>query len=260
MLSRKSPREIKLMQEAGQIVAKTLALLEGLLSPGVTTKFLDIEAEKFMLSLGAIPAFKGYRGFPASICVSINEEIVHGVPSDRKICEGDIVSIDIGAYWQGYIGDAAKTFPIGKVSKAAQNLLKVCRECLDLGIQAAQANNKVSDISCAIQKHAESHGYSVVRDYTGHGIGTEMHEDPQIPNYVDKSWAAFDLILKPGYCIAIEPMVNMGSYHTKTVRRQGWDVVVTKDKKWSAHFEHSIVILESGPIILTQVEPVPLAF
>lgn len=255
MVSCKSLREIKLMQQAGQIVAKTLLLLESMLEPGITTRILDVEAEKFMRAQGAIPAFKGYRGFPASICASINEEIVHGLPGERKLVSGDILSIDIGAFYQGYIGDSAKTFPIGKVSKAAQNLMKCCQECLELGIQAARAGNKLSDIARAVQNHAEAQGYSVVRDYTGHGIGMQMHEDPQVPNYVDKNWLAYDLVLKPGYCLALEPMVNLGSYHTKTIRRKGWDVVVTRDKQWSAHFEHSIAILENSTLILTLDPP-----
>lgn len=259
MLSRKSIREIKLMQEAGQIVAKTLRFLQGMLAPGITTAYLDEQAEKFILAQGATPAFKGYRGFPASICASINEEIVHGLPSTKTLREGDIFKIDIGVRWQGYIGDAAHTYPIGKISKAAQNLLKTCEECLHLGIQAAQPDKKVSDISRAVQQHAEKNGYSVVREYTGHGVGTSIHEDPQVPNFVDKNWQSFDLLLKPGYCLAIEPMVNIGTYHTKTIRRQGWDVVVTRDRKLSAHFEHSIAILENGPIILTQETPVPLS-
>lgn len=239
------------MQDAGSIAAEVLLLIESLIAPGVTTEKLDWEAEQFVRSKGAFPAFKGYRGFPASICASINEEIVHGIPSKRKLAEGDILSVDIGVRYQGYHGDAAKTFPVGKVSKAVENLLKVCQECLDLGIQAAQPGNKVSHIARSIQEHAEAAGYGVVRDYTGHGIGTAIHEDPQVPNYVDPGWLTFDLTLKSGYCLAIEPMVNLGTFLTRTVRRQGWDVVVTRDRKWSAHFEHSIVILEGGPCILT---------
>ena len=251
MVSCKSAREIKIMREAGKIVAKTLSLIESLLQPGVTTIHLDEESEKFILSNQAIPVFKGYRGFPASICTSINEEIVHGVPSDRKLCEGDILSVDIGVRYQGYVADAAKTFPVGKISKAAQNLLNVCQECLRLGIEAARIGNRISDISRAVQSHAESHNYSVVRDYTGHGVGLEMHEDPQVPNYVDKSWASYDLKLKNGYCLAIEPMVNIGTYRTKTARRRGWDVVLTRDNASSAHFEHTIAVEEKGPSILT---------
>lgn len=251
MVSRKSAREIKILRQAGRITAKTLLLIESLLQPGVTTKFLDQEAEKYIRAQGAIPAFKGYRGFPGSICVSLNEEVVHGVPSARKLCEGDILSVDIGVQYEGYVGDAAKTFPIGKISKAAQKLLQVCERALFLGIEDAKPGNRISDIARAIQTYVEGQGYSVVRDYTGHGIGTEMHEEPQVPNYVDESWLEYDMVLKPGHCIAIEPMVNIGTYQTKTVRRQGWDVVLTKDNKWSAHFEHSVALTDHGCIILT---------
>jgi methionyl aminopeptidase len=251
MISRKSPREIEIMQQAGSIVAETFELLSSLIEPGVTTGFLDQEAEKLIRSRNAIPSFKGYRGFPAAICASINEEIVHGIPGKRKLAEGDILSVDIGVLYQGYNGDAAKTFPVGKISKAMQKLLRTCEECLDKGIRAAIPGNKVSDIARAVQTHAEKNGYSVVREYTGHGIGTDLHEDPQIPNYVDSLWLPFDMTLKSGYCLAIEPMLNLGTYLTKTVRRQGWDVVITCDKKWSAHFEHTIAILEEGSVILT---------
>lgn len=252
MISLKSPREIELMKQSGCIVADTLAVLESLVKPGVTTGFLNQEAEKFIRGRGGIPSFKGYRGFPAAICASVNEEIVHGIPGARKLCEGDILSVDIGVLYQGYHGDAARTFPVGKVSAASQKLLRVCEECLERGIQAALPGNRVSDIARAIQTHAEKNGYSVVRDYTGHGIGTEIHEDPQVPNYVDEIWTPFDLTLKPGCCIAIEPMLNLGTYLTKTVRRQGWDVVITRDRKWSAHFEHSVAVLDTGCVVLTK--------
>ena len=251
MITRKSKREIKILRDSGRIVGRTFELLESLIEPGITTKRLDEEAEKFIRSMGAVPVFKGYRGFPATICASVNEEIVHGIPSKRKLCEGDIISIDIGTKYQGYVGDSAKTFAVGEISDEAANLLKVCRECLEFAIEAAQPGNKISDIARAVQTHAEKYGYGVVRDYTGHGIGLEMHEDPQIPNYVDVSWLPFDVTLKPGYCFAIEPMLNLGTYKTKTVRRKGWDVVITKDKKLSSHFEHSVAILEDGPMILT---------
>ncbi len=254
MITQKSMREVAIMRQAGRIVAKTLDLMQSLIRPGVPTSLLDAEAEKFIRSFGATPEFKGYRGFPATICVSINEEVVHGIPSSRQLKEGDIVSIDIGVRYQGYIGDAAKTFPVGHISKAAQNLLQVCQTALQLGIAQAKTGNRISDIARAIQTYVEAHGYNVVRDYTGHGIGAEMHEDPQIPNYVDKSWLHDDVVLKPGYCIAIEPMVNIGTWQTKTVRRQGWDVVLTKDLKWSAHFEHSIAVLENDSMILTLPE------
>lgn len=254
MITQKSAREIKILQQAGNIAARTLELVGSLIRPGLATQILDQEAEKFIRSFGATPEFKGYRGFPATLCVSINEEIVHGIPSSRQLKEGDIVSVDVGVRYQGYIGDCAKTFPVGKISKAAENLLATCQTSLQLGIAQAKAGNKISDIARAIQKYVESHGYSVVRDYTGHGIGQELHEDPQIPNYVDSSWLPYDVVLKPGYCIAIEPMVNIGTFLTKTVRRQGWEVVLTKDNKWSAHFEHSLAIAEEGPPIVLTVD------
>lgn len=254
MVTCKSEREIKIMREAGKLVAQSLALVESMIKPGVTTALLDQEVEKYIRSKNAVPVFKGYRGFPSSICASVNEEVVHGVPSARQLQEGDILSVDIGVRYQGYVGDAAKTFPVGKISPASQKLLKTCEECLYLGIKASVKDNKVSDISRAIQIHAESNGYSVVREYTGHGVGSQMHEDPQIPNYVDSSWLAYDLKLKPGFCLAIEPMVNIGTYKTRTVRRQGWDVVLTKDNKWSAHFEHTIAVTENDPIILTLLD------
>jgi methionyl aminopeptidase len=251
---RKSAREIEIMKKAGKIVAQTLLLIESMIQPGISTDVLDQEAENFMRKNGAEPLFKGYRGFPASICASVNEEIVHGIPNNRKLNEGDIVSIDIGVRYQGYVGDSAKTFPVGKVSPEAGKLLQICKECLDRAIEAARPGNKISDIARAVQEHAEAHGYGIVRDYTGHGIGTDMHEEPQIPNYIDPSWLPYDATLKSGYCIAIEPMLNMGTHKTKTVRRQGWDIVLTKDNKWSAHFEHSVAILEKGPLILTLPE------
>jgi len=251
MISRKSAREIEIMKVAGRIVADTHALIKSLIEPGITTEFLDQEAEKFIRKSDAIPVFKGYRGFPASICASLNDEIVHGIPDKRKLSEGDILSVDIGVKYKGYVGDAANTYPVGKISEEAQKLLDVCQECLAFGIAAAVPGNKISDISRAVQQHAEAHGYGIVRDYTGHGIGTQMHEEPQIPNYVDPTWLAFDERLKPGYCIAIEPMLNIGTHKTKTVRRRGWDIVLTKDNKLSAHFEHSVAISKDGPIILT---------
>lgn len=251
MVSQKSMREIEILREAGRIAGQTLELVGSLLRPGLPTLILDQEAEKFIRSQNATPEFKGYRGFPACICISINEEVVHGIPSSRQLREGDIVSVDVGVRYQGYIGDCAKTFPVGKISKAAARLLTVCQEALQLGIEQAKPGNKISHIARAIQHHAESNGYNVVRDYTGHGIGQELHEDPQIPNYVDNSWITNDIILKPGYCIAIEPMINIGTFQIKTARRQGWDVVLTKDHKWSAHFEHSVAVLEQGPKILT---------
>lgn len=260
MITRKSAREIAIMQKAGQLVANTLQYIKSLVQPGVTTKFLDQEAENFIKKGGGESLFKGYRGFPATICASVNEEIVHGVPDERQLKEGDIVSVDIGVRYQGYVGDSAQTFPVGAISAEAEKLLAVCQECLKLGIAAATAGNKISDIARAIQEHAEKYNYGIVREYTGHGIGTDMHEEPQVPNYVDPSWLQSDAKLKPGYCIAIEPMLNIGTHKTKTIRKQGlwdkdtaynWEVVITKDRKLSAHFEHSIAILEQETLILT---------
>lgn len=251
MITRKSPREIEIMKKAGSIVANAHLLIQSLIKPGVTLKKLDEETESFIRKNGAIPVFKGYRGFPASICASLNEEIVHGIPDNRKLKPGDILSVDIGVKYLGYVGDCANTYPVEEVSPEASKLLKICKECLHRGIAAALANNRISDIAKAVQEHAEAYGYGIVRDYTGHGVGREMHEDPQVPNYVDPSWRAFDVKLKPGYCLAIEPMLNIGTYQTRTVRRKGWDIVLTKDNTLSAHFEHSIAISEDGPIILT---------
>lgn len=250
----KSEREIKIMRRAGAIVAETFQLLESNIKPGVTTAELDKIAEDYIRSQEATPAFKNYRGFPASICASVNEEIVHGLPNDRKLKEGDVISIDIGTRYKNYIGDSARTFPVGQISSEAQQLLKVCRECLEFAIEAAQPGNRVSDIGRAVQSHADKYGYGIVREYTGHGIGTGLHEEPQIPNYVEKKPKGPDPILKPGYCIAIEPMLNLGTHKTKPVRKKGWEVVITKDKKLSAHFEHSVAITKDGPIILTLPE------
>lgn len=254
MITIKSKREINIMRKAGSIVAKTHALIKSLIEPGIAIELLDKEAEKFILKNDAIPLFKGYRGFPSTICASLNEEIVHGIPDKRKLKEGDILSVDIGVKYKGYVGDAANTFAVGKISAEAEQLLKICEESLYLGIEAAQPGNKTSDISKAVQQHAEKYGYGIVRDYTGHGIGTELHEDPQIPNFYDSTWGDSDVRLKKGYCIAIEPMLNIGTHKTKTVRRKGWDVVLTKDNSLSAHFEHSVAILEDGPLILTRAD------
>ncbi|HON46051.1 MAG: type I methionyl aminopeptidase [Planctomycetes bacterium] len=251
MVSRKSQREIEIMRKAGSLVAQSLQLVESLIAPGVTTAYLNDEVEKFILANDATPEFKGFDGFPAAICASINEEIVHGVPGTRRLEDGDIISIDIGVRYQGYVGDAAKTFPVGNISPVAKNLLEVCEKSLYLGIESATIGNKLSHISGSIQTYVESKGYSVVRDYTGHGIGRKMHEDPQIPNYVGDDWLDLDLVLKQGHCLAIEPMVNIGTYRTKTKKRHGWDVVLTKDNKLSAHFEHTIAVTSDGPMILT---------
>ena len=254
MITIKSKREIEIMKKSGRLVAETHALLKSLIEPGIPMEILDKEAENFIRKNDGVPLFKGYRGFPSTICASLNEEIVHGIPDKRKLKEGDILSVDIGVKYRGYVGDSAWTYPVGKISKEAQRLLKVCEESLYLGIEAAVPGNRVSSISQAVQQHADKYGYGIVRDYTGHGIGTELHEDPQIPNYVDESWLSHDMRLKKGLCIAIEPMLNIGTHKTKVQRRRGWEVVLTKDNSLSAHFEHSVAILEDGPLILTKID------
>ena len=202
----------------------------------------------YITSQGAIPAFKGYRGFPATICTSINEEVVHGIPGLRSLKTGDIISIDIGAVINGYYGDAAVTLPVGEISEEAARLLEVTEQCLYKGIEQAQVNNRLTDISHAIQSYVEANGFSVVRDFVGHGIGKKMHEEPQVPNF---GMPGRGPRLKPGICLAIEPMVNMGSYHVE-VLLDNW-TVVTSDKQLSAHFEHSIAVTEKGPLILTKI-------
>lgn len=246
MIILKGRREIELMRRAGRVVAEVLAVLEKHIAPGVTTLELNRIAEEALSRRGAIPAFKGYRGFPASICVAINQEVVHGIPSLKKLAEGDIISIDIGAIVEGYYGDAAATFPVGSVDEEKERLLKVTREALWQGIKQAVAGKRLSDISHAIQRHVESNGFSVVRDYVGHGIGREMHEDPQVPNFGPPGRGPR---LRPGMTLAIEPMVNAGTHEVITLS-DGW-TVVTADGKPSAHFEHTVAITEEGPDVLT---------
>lgn len=246
MILLKSDREIDYMREAGKIVAKTLVKLKDAVEPGISTLELDRIAEKYIRSCGAIPAFKGYGGFPGTICASINEEVVHGIPSLRTLKNGDNVSIDVGAVIYGFNGDSAVTFPVGKVSADMQELLDVTERSLYKGIEQAVVNHRLGDISHAVQVCAESRGYGVVRDYVGHGIGKKMHEDPQIPNFGP---AGRGPRLKVGMALAIEPMINLGTHEVKTLQ-DGW-TVVTKDKKPSAHFEHTIIITEDGPEILT---------
>ncbi|MCF6147229.1 MAG: type I methionyl aminopeptidase [Candidatus Kuenenia sp.] len=249
MIVRKSPREIELMRCAGKITADALALAKELAKKDVTTDFLNEEIEKFIISQDGIPVFKGYRGFPKSICTSINEEVVHGIPSQRRLGEGDILSVDVGVRYRKYVADAALTIPIGKISKEAERLLEVCEKSLYLAISVIKSNEKLSLISRTIQDFVEKNGFSVVRNYTGHGIGRSMHEDPQVPNFVSKSLLESDEILMPGVTIAIEPMICMGKPDTKVLNNK-W-VVVTKDGKLSAHFEHTVVITENGADILT---------
>ncbi|WP_075864854.1 type I methionyl aminopeptidase [Carboxydothermus islandicus] len=246
MITVKTEKELRLMREAGRIVALTLQALEKVIEPGITTLELDKIAEETIKKLGGKPAFKGLYGFPATICASINEEVVHGIPGLRKLRNGDIISIDIGAVVDGYYGDAAKTWPVGEVSPEAKKLLEVTEASLYAGIEAAVVGNRVSDISHAVESYVVRHGFSVVRQYAGHGIGKALHEEPNVPNYGKPGRGAR---LVPGMTLAIEPMVNIGTYEVFTLPDK-W-TVVTRDGKWSAHFEHTIAITENGPMILT---------
>jgi methionyl aminopeptidase len=248
MIHAKSSREIQYMRDAGRIVAETHAELAKAAKPGVSTKELDQIAEDYIISRGAIPSFKGYHGFPATICASVNHVVVHGIPGLETLKNGDIISIDIGAILNGYHGDAARTLPIGEISETAENLLQVTEESLYKGIEQAVIGNRLSDISHAVQTHVEDNGFSVVRGYCGHGIGRAMHEEPQIPNYGNPGQGPR---LKAGYCLAIEPMVNVGT-HNVSVLKDRW-TVVTNDKQLSAHFEHSVAVTEDGPLILTEL-------
>lgn len=247
MIHAKSPREIRYMRDVGRIVAQTHEELAKAAKPGVRTKELDQIAEDYIISQGAKPSFKGYRGFPAAICTSVNHVVVHGIPSLETVKTGDIISIDIGATLNGYHGDAARTLPVGEISEAAEKLLQVTEGSLYKGIEQAVIGNRLSDISSAVQTHVEANGFSVVRDYCGHGIGRAMHEDPQILNYGSLGQGPR---LKVGYCLAIEPMVNAGT-HAVSVLKDGW-TVVTNDKQLSAHFEHTVAVTEDGPLILTE--------
>ena len=242
----KSPRELRIMWEAGSVVAAVMDLLVRSFYPGMKTKELDVIASREIKRLGAKPSFKGYRGFPATICVSLNEEIVHGIPGDRVLREGDIVSLDMGAIVDGYHGDAAVTAGVGKVAPEAARLIEATRLSLELAIKQAKAGNRVGDISAAVQQFGEAQGYGVVREYTGHGIGQALHEDPSIPNVGEPGKGP---LLRPGMVIAIEPMLNLGTWRTK-VLEDGW-MVVTADGALSAHFEHTVAITEDGPQILT---------
>ncbi len=242
----KSDTELEYMRSAGKVVADTLAMIQEVIKPGITTAEIDKLAEEFILAQGAIPSFKGYGGFPGSICASVNDVVIHGIPNDTVLVEGDIISVDCGAILNGYHGDAARTFPVGSISKEAQHLIDVTKESFFKGIEKAVVGNRLTDISAAIQKHAESFGYSVVRDFVGHGIGTAMHEDPQVPNY---GTAGKGPKLVHGVVLAIEPMINMGNYKVK-IKPDGW-TVVTSDGKLSAHYENTIAITNDGVEILT---------
>ena len=238
------------MRRAGAIVGAVLGLLEASVEPGITTKYLDDIAYREITRRGGTPTFKGYRGFPASICVSVNEEVVHGIPGSRVLKEGDVVKMDVGATLDGFIGDAAISVPVGQVGDEFLKLIEATRLSLEAGIRASQPGNRIGDISAAVQEYGESRGYGVVREYVGHGVGRFLHEDPQVPNY---GQAGRGPLLRPGMCIAIEPMLNLGDWKTAVLDDQ-W-TVVTADRRLSSHFEHTIAIDEDGPVVLTVPDP-----
>ena len=246
MVTLKSAREIETMRRSGKITAKVLTDLMKAVRPGVTTKYLDDMAERGIRELGGVPTFLGYHDYPASICASVNDEVVHGIPGDYLLKEGDLLSIDIGTTFEGYVSDSAVTVAVGTISQAAQQLLAVTQECLMAGIAQMERGNRLGDIGHAVQQHAESNGYGVVRELVGHGIGTKMHEEPQVPNY---GRAGAGLELRTGLVLAIEPMITEGHYSVETMQ-DGW-TVVTADGKLAAHFEHTIAVTQEGPKILT---------
>ena len=246
MIGIKNKDEIKLMARACEIVRDTLFLLEEKIRPGISTNELDKIAEDYILSQGAELGFKGLYGYPSTICISIEDEVVHGLPSDKKLFEGQIVGIDVGSIYKGFYGDHAKSFAVGNISEDKKRLLKITKECLDKGIEKAVPGNRIGDIGNAVQDWAESNGYGVVRELVGHGIGSKLHEEPQFPNY-GKSGSG--PMIDAGMCFAIEPMINMGSKDVYT-KKDGW-TICTKDGLPSAHFEHTIVVTDNGPQILT---------
>ena len=246
MITIKSPREIEIMRRGGKITSKTLEMLMNAAKPGVTTGQLDELAEQSIRSMGGVPTFIGYHGYPSAICASVNDEVVHGMPGDRVLQDGDLLSIDIGTTFEGYVSDSAVTVAVGNVSEAAKRLMKVTQECLMLGIAQMQPGNRLGDIGHAVQQHAESHGYGVVRALVGHGVGRKMHEDPQVPNYGNPGEGT---LLRKGLVLAIEPMITEGTWEVETLD-DGW-TVVTEDGKLAAHFEHTIAITDQGPRILT---------
>jgi len=248
--SLKSAREIKLMRQAGEVVARVLQLLREQVRAGLTTGELDELAEECARSHGAQCAFKGYRGFPANACISVNEEVVHGIPGSRRIVNGDLVSIDFGVKMNNYFADAAVTVPVGEVTEEARRLTQVTEEALQRAIEKMVPGNRLSDIGRTVQDYVEENGFSVVRDFVGHGIGRKMHEDPKVPNYVEEDRTpGSDLVLREGLVLAIEPMVNCGTWEVKTLGN-GW-TVVTRDGRLSAHSEHTVAVTRDGPQVLT---------
>jgi methionyl aminopeptidase len=248
MVHIKSLEDIEKIGKASRIVAQTLEVLSHHVQAGVSTLDLDAVAESEIRKFGARPAFKGYRGFPKTLCVSINEEIVHGIPSKRKLIDGDIVSLDLGAIWDGFYGDAARTFAVGTISSEAAQLVEVTRESLNKAIEQARAGNRIGDIGFAVQQYVEGYGYSVVREFVGHGIGRNLHEDPQIPNYGKPGQGPR---IKAGMVFAIEPMVCQGGPEVE-ILKDNW-TAITRDRSLAAHFEHSIAITEDGPLVLSDI-------
>jgi len=246
MIAIRRPDEIAKIGRSARIVGEALELAGGIVRPGVSTQEINAEIERLIVSRGARPSFKGYHGFPASACISVNDVVVHGIPSDRMLEEGDIVSIDVGAYLDGYHGDGAWTFPVGAISADSQRLMQVTREALEVGIAQARRGQRLGEISHAVQSHVENHGYSVVRMLVGHGIGSQLHEEPQVPNFGSRQQGP---ILAAGMVLAIEPMVNAGGLDVYTAKDE-W-TVLTRDHSRSAHFEHTVAITAEGPQVLT---------
>lgn len=249
MIILKNNQEIELMRAAGRVVAETLLTVEEKVRPGITTAELDRIAESYILKKGAKPSFKGLYGFPASLCISVNDQVIHGIPGSYILKDGDIISVDCGACLNGFHGDAARTFPVGNVSKEAQKLIDITKNSFFEGIKFAQVGNRLSDISHEIQTYVENAGFSVVRDFVGHGIGRKVHEDPEVPNFGRPGRGAR---LETGMVLAIEPMVNEGTFRVKTLN-DDW-TVVTADRKLSAHYENTVAILPNGPEILTLIK------
>ena len=248
----KSEREMESMRKAGKVVGKVLSLMTEMAKPGVTTEALDRAAADLIVGEGAEVAFKGYLGYPKHVCISVNEEVVHGIPGGRVLKEGDVVGVDVGAKVDGYYGDAAVTVPVGKVSAEAERLIRDTREALLAGIRAVGPQVRLRDVSGAIEGYARPRGYGIVEQYVGHGIGQAMHEDPQIPNYVPRDFPQGGLVLRPGMAIALEPMLNLGTAEVETLD-DGW-TVVTKDRALSAHFEHTVAVTEKGHEVLTRMD------
>jgi methionyl aminopeptidase len=246
MVTLKSAREIEAMRRSGKITSRVLTGLMKAARAGMTTSELDRLAERGIRDSGGVPTFKGYNGFSGSICVSVNDEVVHGIPGSRVLAEGDLLSIDIGTTLDGYVSDSAVTIPIGSIGQEAQRLLEVTRACLTIGIAQMERGNRIGDIGAAVQEHAERHGYGVVRELVGHGVGREMHEEPQVPNYGERGTG---IELRPGLVLALEPMITQGSAKIR-ILNDGW-TVVTADGKLAAHFEHTIAVTEDGPKVLT---------